>query len=201
VLQHSVSAATARRQNTQVSRFLAWCDEKRIAESERSPPSEILLCNYFSTFASKTSMATAKSHRAAIKKWVERRGFQWTGAALLEGIMKGIHNTIPASSKKPARAPVRVDHLRVLMDIVALNSSEHFIACRDAAASTAFYGLLRLGEILPETNEDLPSLPKVRNLSIHSFESQGILFLPKTKTAQISGEKVVIPKIQSRTDP
>ncbi|KAJ3751811.1 hypothetical protein EV360DRAFT_75898 [Lentinula raphanica] len=201
VLQHSVSAATARRQNTQLNKFLAWCDEKRIAEQDRSPPSEILLCNYFSTFATKTSMATAKAHRAAIKKWVERRGLQWKGAALLDGIMKGINNTIPPTSRRPTRAPVRVDHLRALMDVTAIYSSPNFIACRDAAASTAFYGLLRLGEILPETEEDLASLPRVRNLSITSFESQGILFLPKTKTAQISGERVVIPKIQSRTDP
>ncbi|KAJ3969665.1 hypothetical protein EV361DRAFT_1034919 [Lentinula raphanica] len=201
ILHRSVSTSTARRQNMQLNKFLAWCDEKNVAEQDRSPPSEILLCNYFSTFATKTSMATAKAHRAAIKKWVERRGLHWTGAALLDGIMKGINNTIPPSSKRPARSPVRADHLRALMDVTAINPSLNFIACRDAAASTAFYGLLRLGEILPDKDEDLPSLPRVRDLSIPSFDLQGTLFLPKTKTAQISGEKVVIPKIQSRTDP
>ncbi|KAJ3761526.1 hypothetical protein EV360DRAFT_67810 [Lentinula raphanica] len=161
VLHQSVSSMTAKRQQIQVDRFIQWCEEHNIAKSDLTPPSEILLCNYFSTFASKVSAATAKSHRAAIKKWVERSGHRWMGAALLDGIMKGINNRVPPSSKRPIRAPVRVEHLRSLMDVAATNPSPFFLACRDAAASTAFYGLLRLGEILPSKLEDVTHIPRI----------------------------------------
>ncbi|KAJ3832096.1 hypothetical protein F5878DRAFT_671181 [Lentinula raphanica] len=201
VLHQAVSRETAIRQNQQVHTFLLWCARRDVTLAEVSPPSEILLCNYFSTFSSKTSMATAKSHSTAIKNWVKRRGFPWTGASLLESIMRGIHNTISqtAASKEILKVPVRVEHLKLLVNECINPNDAYFIACRNAIACTAFYGMFRLGEILFDTNFTANETPRVQDLIFHT--KQCTINLPRTRTTLRNGETIIFPHLQSCTDP
>ncbi|KAJ3722225.1 hypothetical protein C8R42DRAFT_533848, partial [Lentinula raphanica] len=183
-----------------VDRFLLWCAHRDITLTDVSPPSEILLCNYFSTFSSRTSMAMAKCHSNAIKQWVERRGLRWTGALLLDSIMKGINNTTQTTSQIISSTPVRLDNLRLLVDHT--NSvRQHFIACRNAIASTAFYGMLILSEILFDPNATEYRIPKVQDLALNFERNQYTLHLPRTKAQPCNGEIITLPRLQSRTDP
>ncbi|KAJ3774382.1 hypothetical protein FB446DRAFT_702361 [Lentinula raphanica] len=167
VLHQAVSRETAIRQNQQVHTFL--------------------LC----TFSSKTSMATAKSHNTAIKNWVKHRGFPWTGASLLESIMRGIHNTIPqtAASKEILKVPVLVEHLKLLVNECINPNDTYFIACRNAITCTAFYGMFRLGEILFDTNFTANETPRVQDLIFHT--KQCTINLPRMRTTLRNGGKLV----------
>ncbi|KAJ3964652.1 hypothetical protein EV361DRAFT_811849 [Lentinula raphanica] len=199
VLHRAASPSTIR-QIQRVDEFLLWCAHRDVTPADVSPPSEILLCNYFSTFSSKTSVVTAKSHSLAIKNWVERRGFRWTGASLLDSIMTGIDKNAGWHSQKTPMTPVRLDNIRLLVNHTN-SDDEHFIACRNAIASTAFYGMLRLREILFDPYDDEYRIPRVRDLTIDSVRDQYTLHLPRTKDAPRDGENILLPCIQSRTNP
>ncbi|KAJ3774384.1 hypothetical protein FB446DRAFT_844078 [Lentinula raphanica] len=191
VLRQAASPSTIR-QIQRVDKFLFWCAHRDITPADVSPPSEILLCNYFSTFSSKTTMDVAKAHSIAIRSWVEGRGFRWTGASLLDSIMKGINNAAKRTSLKILRTPVHVVDLRALVNQRVKPANKHIIACRNAAASTAFYGLFKLCEILHDTNTTENWAPKVQDLTYHSNREQCTLHLPRTKAA---------PRYDPDTDP
>ncbi|KAJ3817855.1 hypothetical protein F5878DRAFT_62068 [Lentinula raphanica] len=200
VLRQAASPSLIR-QIQRVNKFLFWCAHRDIAPADVSPPSEILLCNYFSTFSSKTTMEMAKAHSIAIRSWIEGRGFRWTGASLLDNIMKGINNAAKRTSPKTLRTPVHVDDLRVLVNKRVKSANRHFIACRNAAASTAFYGLFKLREILHDTNATENWIPKVRDLTYHSDREQFTLHLPRTKAEPSYGEDITFPCLDSHVDP
>ncbi|KAJ3805192.1 hypothetical protein F5876DRAFT_52241, partial [Lentinula aff. lateritia] len=78
-----------------------------------------------------------------------------------------------------------------------LSDTNGLDCCIAAAADLMFYSQLRTGEVLP-TNSfiaqyDFKAMPRVSDLSKANNAGSKKLSLPKTKTSQIRGNKVMVP--------
>ena len=87
-----------------------------------------------------------QGYLAAIKAWHVLNNKPWLGGAHLRYILNGIANLAPASSSRPPRPPISCASLILLAR--GLDLSSNFDACCFAAACTALWAQLRLGEIL-----------------------------------------------------
>lgn len=97
----------------------------------------------------------------------------------------------PESSKKPPRAPITVEMLLYLHTDLDLN--DPLDACIEFAATSAFWGQIRLGKILSTTqNEWDPELiPSHTDMQPpHTNAGSRILHLPNTKVVGRKGENV-----------
>ncbi|KAE9384337.1 hypothetical protein BT96DRAFT_771237, partial [Gymnopus androsaceus JB14] len=169
------------------------------------PPSEAVLCNYAASFAGRLAGSTARAKVSAIKAWVSRRGKQWKGSDNLHKVLAGVERKASASSFREEHAPVKEDHLRVLhegLDLPGKCGKDYAIA---AAAKALFAGQMRSGAILatsPNPDDYNPSeLPAVSDLLPPNSTSKRNLRLPKMKTSQTRGEKVVLGAQPGRTCP
>ncbi|KAJ3710039.1 hypothetical protein C8R42DRAFT_649027 [Lentinula raphanica] len=81
---------------------------------------------------------------------------------------------------------------------------EGFRRCRNAAAVLLFFGQMRAIEALPHSssiNAYPTFLPRVRDLAEPNGNGARVLHLPKTKTQQVRGEKVVVTPNRMEVDP
>ncbi|KAJ3770232.1 DNA breaking-rejoining enzyme [Lentinula raphanica] len=185
-----------------VDAFLLFAARRGLSPEDVSPPSEQFVCEFAVSFAGKVAGATARTYVSAVKKWVIRRGLVWTGGPRLDQVLKGVNRHTPDTSVQEERSPVKVEYLRMLFQ--DRESDEGFRRCRNAVATVLFFGQMRANEALPRSStvESLPnSLPRVRDLAEPNGEGARILHLPKTKTQQVHGEKVVITPNGTEVDP
>lgn len=106
------------------------------------------------------------------------------------------------SSLSPPRPPVT----RAMIVVLAshLNPADPLDACCLAAASAAFWGQLRLGEILSPWESSFPSSHISRRIHLSSpFNNNGSrkLFLPFTKVKKNKGEEVILCRQRDSSDP
>ncbi|KAJ3816375.1 hypothetical protein F5880DRAFT_1494351 [Lentinula raphanica] len=201
-MQDSVTVETQIRQHRQVDAFLLFATRRGLTPDDVSPPTEQLVCEFAVSFAGKVAGATARTYVSAVKKWVIRRGLAWNGGPRLDQVLKGVNRHTPATSLQEERSPVKIEYLRIL--IQDRDGNVGFRHCRNAAAMLLFFGQMRAIEALPRSSavHSYPnSLPRVRDLAEPNGEGARILHLPKTKTQQVRGEKVVITPNGTDVDP
>ncbi|KAE9407661.1 hypothetical protein BT96DRAFT_809122, partial [Gymnopus androsaceus JB14] len=188
-----------------VGEFLNWADSAGLDQQDILPPAEATLCNFAASFAGRLAGATVKAKISAVKGWVARRGMQWKGGANLGRVLSGVERRAPASSFRKERDPVKEDHLRVLhesLDLSGKCGKDHAIA---AAAKALFAGQMCAGKLLgssPALSDfNHKAFPAVRDLLPPNNTGECILRLPKTKTAQSRGEKVILVSKAGHTCP
>ncbi|KAF5374531.1 hypothetical protein D9615_009073 [Tricholomella constricta] len=171
-----------------------------ISPSDSLPASESLLCAYASSFAGSLAGTTIRNKCSALRKWHIANGLQWHGGTKLSYVIKGAENIRPPSSIMPLRPAVSVEMLRVLSH--ELDPSDPFDCCALFVATTAFWGQIRLGELLPSKEDDATSnlVPCWSHLGVPNAAGSQILHLPRTKTGGARGESVIITR-QSELDP
>ncbi|KAJ3768134.1 hypothetical protein FB446DRAFT_650975 [Lentinula raphanica] len=190
------------RQHRQVDTFLLFATKRGLKPEDVSPPSEQLICEFAVSFAGKVAGATARTYVSAVKKWVIRRGLVWNGGPRLDQVLKGVNRHTPETSVQEERSPVKIEYLKILMQ--DKEGDEGFRRCRNAAAMLLFFGQMRAVEALPCSSavESYPkSLPRVRDLAEPNGDGARSLHLPKTKTQQVRGEKVIITPNRTEVDP
>ncbi|KAE8228495.1 hypothetical protein CF326_g6569 [Tilletia indica] len=108
----------------------------------------------------------------------------------------------PSESRRPARPPVTLEWLASILKVARLDSPGDLAAA--AAAATAFWGLLRLGEVTCSNGGFDPKKNISRNgvtlAAAHGGALTATLALPFTKT-NLNGQKVVLTERPSAVDP
>ncbi|KAJ3824523.1 DNA breaking-rejoining enzyme [Lentinula raphanica] len=202
MMQDSVTLETQVRQHRQVDTFLLFATKRGLKPKDVSPPTEQLICEFAVSFAGKVAGATARTYVSAVKKWVIRRGLPWKGGPRLDQVLKGVNRHTPDTSIQEERSPVKIEYLRILFQ--DREGDEGFRRCRNAAAVLLFFGQMRAIEALPHSS-DINSyprlLPRVQDLAESNANGTRILQLPKTKTQQVRGEKVVLTPNGTEVDP
>ncbi|KAJ3847696.1 hypothetical protein EV368DRAFT_50710 [Lentinula lateritia] len=200
-----VAAKTQSRKRNNITEFLDWAHLQHLRAKDILPASEVILCEYAAEFGGKLAGSSVKAKLAAIKGWTITKGFAWQGSDRLRKVLAGVERSAPPSSFRPEREPVKKSHLSILHSDLDLSDSNGLDCCIAAAADLMFYSQLRAGEVLP-TNSSVPqydfsAMPRVSDLDKTNSTGSKKLFLPKTKTSQTGGDKVMIPVQQGTTNP
>jgi hypothetical protein len=166
------------------------------------PASEHLLCAFASSRMGNLAGTTMQSHISALKAWHAYRNAPWNGAIRLKLVLNGVSNRAPQSSLLPPHPPVTRAMLLVLAS--NLSPTNPFDCCCLAAATVAFWGQLRLGEILLPWESSYPSAHiACRHHLSAPFNLNGSqkLHLPFTKVQKNRGEEVILCQQRDSSDP
>jgi len=202
-LRNSLSASTIAGYSLALTRFLDFCNLEDVPPELRFPANEFVLCAFAASNAGRMSGDTVCKYISALKAWHILHNVIWKGGLRLNFILNGVKNLTPLSSRRPPRPPVNTTMLSSLID--ALDLHDPLDAAVAAAASVAFWGQCRLGELLSSSRTDLStsSRPSRRDLSMNSPHNRGssyTLFLPRTKTKQ-RGESIALVSQMGPSDP
>lgn len=178
-------------------RFVQFCDEWGIAESERMPASYALLCAFIGVWKGRRSGNTIKSWMSGIRAWHVLNHAPWSGDDEWVRMARVTANREGTIFKRPLRAPVSVEHLITLKK--AINLSDPFHAAVWACATVSFYGCRRLGETtIPSTKEFSTRLHATRtesSIKKRTLTSGACSFsirIPWTKTTREEGTTIII---------
>ncbi|KAG2740383.1 hypothetical protein P692DRAFT_20754155, partial [Suillus brevipes Sb2] len=194
--------STQRKYRGTIQNFLNFCDIENVPLQDRCPASEHLLCAFAASCMGSLAGSTVQSHISALKAWHAYRNAPWKGSIRLKLVLNGVSNNAPESSLSPPRPPVT----RAMIVVLAshLNPAYPLDACCLAAASAAFWGQLRLGEILSPWESSFPSSHISRRIHLSApFNNNGSrkLFLPFTKVKKNKGEEVILCRQRDSSDP
>lgn len=201
-LANSLAKATNTNYSHAVRAFEKFCSEQDLDISRCFPADEFYLCAFAASLSSNYSGTTANSLVAGLKAWHTMHNMTWHGSPRLQMVLRGVDAMAPESSKRPIRAPVSLEMLRLLDR--HLSHTDPFDAAVLAAALVAFWGQCRLGELLGSSRlkHDPSKYPSRSSLS-GPISQQGSreLLLPSTKTHRVTGESIVITYQLAPADP
>ncbi|KAJ3904589.1 hypothetical protein F5879DRAFT_989103 [Lentinula edodes] len=205
LMEASVTSKTQGRKHNNITDFLDWAHQHRLHAKDVLPASEVTLCEYAAEFGGKLAGASVKAKLSAIKGWTIMKGYTWQGGDHLRKVLSGVERSALPSSFRPEREPVKKSHLSILHAELDLSDTNGLDCCIAAAADLMFYSQLRAGEILP-TNSSFSQyntkfMPKISDLSKTNAAGSKRLFLPRTKTSQMRGDKVMVPVQKGSTNP
>lgn len=185
-----------------VEKFHRFCDDNRIPQDQRLPASEPLLCAFAVSLATHVAGSSATGVFSGLKAWHMLNNTQWCGSARLQVFLRGVAALAPKSSSRDPRQPVTLDMIRMLFEELDLRDPLDVVIF--AVATVAFWGLCRLGELLgtARTRYSPNELPSRRALE-PAFTQAGSreLSLPRTKTSQVHGQKVILLRQAYEVDP
>jgi len=139
-----------------------------------------------------------------LKKLHLMKGLAWNGGMKLELVLQAVDKRAPPSSRLDKRPPVSLEMLELLAE--HLDLTDNLDACVFMVACCAFYGQLRLGEIL-HTNQDVSTYkpkfnPLFSDLKPPSTKrGSRILHVPYSKTLREKGDDVIMARQAGPTDP
>ncbi|KAJ3924674.1 MAG: hypothetical protein NXY57DRAFT_969322 [Lentinula lateritia] len=202
-MEASVISKTQGCKHNNIAEFLDWAHQHRLHAKDVLPASEVILCEYAAEFRGKLAGASVKAKLSAIKGWTIMKGYTWQGGDCLRKVLTGVERSAPPSSFRPEREPVKKSHLSILHAELDLSDTNGLDCCIAAAADLMFYSQLRAGEILP-TNSSFSQyntkfMPKISDLSKTNAAGLKRLFLPRTKTSQMRGDKVMTRSSPTQT--
>ncbi|TRM56173.1 hypothetical protein BD626DRAFT_414560 [Schizophyllum amplum] len=187
------AASTRARHPGQREAFLGYCEMEGVREDMRLPASEMLLCGYVAYLSGSMSGKAVRDKVNGVKAWHLLLNATWKGGEMLELALRGAQNNTPASSRQKKRPPITLEMLCML---VAKLRRDAMDAAIFYAACTAFYGQLRLGELLPASVKierfDNSRNPCGRDIEVLNHHGSYALHLPYTKVAKGVGEEAVL---------
>lgn len=195
-LQNAWAPSTLKTYSTGINAYVNFCRLHRIPSNLVYPASEFLLCAFF---ASKQGLspATLKNYIAGLRAWHTRDNETFPSSTRLKLIIK---SSIPNTPSPPPKQAVSIQ----MLECLSLNLSESsFDTAVLACACTAFWGLCRLGELLPNSKAVLlvssrqPLASQVSKLSGNTLK----VFLPYTKIARNKGETIFLSEQYGPSNP
>lgn len=189
-LDHAWAPATVKAYKGSVNTFLKFCHAHRIPPAHTFPASDYLLCAFLADLSPTLSKHTIKNYLAGIRAWHIRNGHPFARSDRLNLLAKASR---PLSAPNAPRPPVTMELMVALANNLDLTLP--FDACVFACACSAFWGLARLGELLPAThNYDHKTPPFPRMLSLSPGRAGSLkLALPWTKVKKWDGEVIILP--------
>ena len=183
----SWAPATQKNYTTGITKFLSFCRRYNVHPSLIFPANEFLLCSFIAGLLETLSPSTIKNILSGLRAWHQAYGANFPLSDRLLTISRTqIH---PNAFRKPPRKPVTTQMLRSLANNI--NLVDPFDISVLACALTAFWGLFRLGELLPTSSaSELETYPSWTDVS--ALPDQSILIhLPWSKTTRLAGAMTV----------
>lgn len=197
-LDNAWADSTIKNYTHSINTFLAFCKKHRIPEELTFPSSDYLICSFIASQQETVSSSTIKNYISGIRAWHIRNGYTFTRSDRLNLLTRASR---PLANKKPLRPPVSFEMLLALYD--GLNHKDPFDACVFACATCAFWGLARLGELLPAAfNFKRDPTPFPSPTSITQGDQNSLkLHLPWTKVKKWTGEYIFLTIQDDKSDP
>lgn len=164
----------------------------------------MMLCRFTVSFAESISGNTIRSKLQGIQSHYILLNLPYHSGRQLEYTLRGLDKLTPASSKQDQRKPVMLDMLTTLHD--NLNLDVPFDVATYAIACISFYGQIRLGELLLETQSiacfDPTNNPTVAQIKKPQSKLRSrIIHLPRTKIGKDRGEDMMRCRQAGKTNP
>ncbi|KAF7324545.1 hypothetical protein MKEN_00495700 [Mycena kentingensis (nom. inval.)] len=177
-------------------RFNQFCDEFGISEEDRMPASHILLSAFVSHFVGTVSGEAVRNWLSGLKAWHDTSGAEWHGGERWVQLARRTANKMGSGFKREQRGPVTLEHLQALR--AALDLDKPFDASVWAAATTAFWGCRRLGEVVVQSADKFD--PKfnatrgtqVRRVNLDSDAPGTSIHIPWTKSTRERGGTIIL---------
>jgi hypothetical protein len=182
-----------------VRRYERFCSDINVPKHLVWPAHEPVLCAFAADHAGRVSKSTAQNELAGIKAHHTTLNLPWPDSPRIRMILEGVERSRPAHSLLPARPPVTLDMIRLLVLDLSARPCALDSAVR-ACATVAFWGQFCLGELLPVSQKTFsPSFHPTLE-SWHEGQSPTIV-LPWTKTTRTRGATIILFRQSSRTCP
>jgi hypothetical protein len=200
-LEHAWAPSTRAKYANGIQHFISFCNREKIPHSMRLPASEFLLCAFAADSIGLKAGGTIKNDIAAVRSWHIKNNAPWHAGLRLSYVLRGANNLTPATSKRAPRPPISADMLSVLHDNLSL--SEPLDSAVFFMATAAFYGQIRLGELLPDSKlKSAPEhFPSLSDAKLPNARGSRKVHLPRTKTAGLHGEDIILCRQHGNTDP
>lgn len=205
-------------------KFHIFCDLFSIAEAQRLPASFEVL-HSFALWATAVpefipasemqhhplepvAVDTARKYLSAVRAWHLAQGWPsplsdetW---CRINWSLRGLANLQGEGRRKPPRPPVTLSMLRQLKQALCLDSP--FDACVWAAASCAFWGLMRFGEVTVPSRKAFSGSRHLKRADVFLLQDDKgrpvmKLWLPSAKTAKPGESQAVVVVGQRETCP
>ena len=202
VMAHSLEEATRANYGAGLLRFHQFCDDKGVSEDDRVPASVDLIGTWLAQMgASKVSHKTMNNWIAGLRAWHLKERAIWYGdCPQIKMLLRGALKVTPTSSNRPPRSPVTISHMKALHENLDFQNS--FDVAVWAAASVAFWGCCRLGELtIPSLNKYEPSrhVSNSGTVELKSCSRNENVFatikIPWTKTTLTAGSTIVLTQM------
>lgn len=197
-LDRAWAPATLKNYSHSIKTFLAFCAKHHIPDGQIFPSSDYLICAFVASQSETVAQSTIKNYISGIRAWHIRNGYAFSRSDRLNLLARA---TRPLANKKAPRPPVSIEMLLALA--LHLKPDVPFDACVLACATTAFWGLARLGELLPcsyNYDHHTPPFPTPASISNGSLGSLQVR-LPWTKVKKWTGETIFLAKQDNTSDP
>ncbi|CAD6937896.1 unnamed protein product [Tilletia caries] len=149
VLAAAWAPSTYSTYGTGLLRWLLWCDRHQLPASAHFPALVGDVVDFVESVAGFFAGGTIRNWISGLRAWHTIHGASLnTTDPQLTTALRGADRLAPESSKKPPRAPFRIHHLWAIRQHLDMASS--FDVSVWACLLTAFWGLARLGELVPK---------------------------------------------------
>ncbi|KAL1713730.1 hypothetical protein EV715DRAFT_211073 [Schizophyllum commune] len=197
------AASTMRSSPSQVQCFLQYSAGEGVSIDMVLPASEVLLCGYVAALSGTMSGDAIRARLRHVHRWHLTEGAPWRGGKMLELALRAAKNAEPQTGRRQKREPITLDMLDALStDLDLAKPVDAAIFC---AATVAFHGQLRLGELLAPVMDirrfNSARQPTGRDLHLLNARGSFTLHLPYTKVATVKGEEVAICRQDGPSDP
>lgn len=194
-LSRAWAPATIKNYTTGINKYLHFCQRHDIHRSLIFPANEYLLCAFTAHLAESLTRNTIKNILSGIRAWHIANGFDFHRSERLTILARSTVNT----QSTPPRKPVTLDMLHILLDNLSHQNPKDCAVL--ACALLAFWGLARLGELLPiASTGSLSRLPN-KQAFLPSVNDSFVLNLPWTKTKGWQGQQIIIGPQEKPFDP
>ncbi|KAE9383647.1 DNA breaking-rejoining enzyme, partial [Gymnopus androsaceus JB14] len=179
-------------------RFNQFCDAELIPETLRMPASSILLAAFVADHIGTCTGKCIQNWLSGLRLWHLFNDAEWHGR---EGWLPSLKKAADRKGvvfKRPLRGPVERVHLLTLRSHLDLSKPRD--AAQWAAATTAFWGCRRLGELLPKSMKKVTAEHEVfrsTRVTRSIVENRRIIsfHLPWTKTTGVKGGECYLTEI------
>jgi len=179
-----VTTGTSKHYRKIVRRYVECCRHYNITPF---PLSEDSLCTFVTINTGTCNANTLANYLSAIGDYAKLNGFEYNlirESFKVKALMRGIRMQHPWKISR--KSPLTLKHLEKIFPLCNLSNREELVFWA-MCMSSAFFGLLRLGEITD--NADTRKILRIRHLTIN--QSSAEIFLPASKTDQFfNGDRV-----------
>lgn len=185
--------------------WIAWCDLHGVPEAERLPVSTMHFVLFLAYLGRSHSHSLIQQIVIGLHGWHKVKNLPWNGPFAYGASVSGAAQILAPPSVKQLRAPVTLMHLQALHS--RLSFSNTFDCAVYATATTAFWGLCRLGEL---TIPSLTTFDSTRHISRRTHmesksvpdRGRSIFFrIPWSKTTHHMGAQIMLVEESHCTDP
>ena len=150
-LASALQDSTLRTYGTGLDRFLSFCDDLQVPETERAPCSSDLIAAFVASLIGSYSHSAIRNYVAGVRAWHKLHRIPWrVDEDQLNLLFKAAERSAPDSAKRSLRQPFTPDliaQLRAQLDLTSPLDAAVF-----ACLTTCFYTCARLGEFtIPST--------------------------------------------------